>query len=53
MLRTASLGPVILPPLVAFYHRPETVADIVDQTVGKVLDQFGIAHELFRRWAGG
>jgi hypothetical protein len=36
----------------SFYHRPETIADIVDQTVGKVLDQFDIPHNLFRRWEG-
>ena len=52
MLRTAKLGAVLLPPLVAFYHRPGSVEEIIDQTVGKVLDQLGVEHELFRRWAG-
>lgn len=51
--RCADLGAVILPPMVAFYHRPKTVEEIVDQTVGKVLDTLGIEHKLFRRWAGG
>ena len=46
----ADMGAVILPPMPAFYHRPETVEDIVDQTVGKILDQFGVDHGLFRRW---
>ncbi|MFZ5584813.1 MAG: UbiX family flavin prenyltransferase [Thermodesulfobacteriota bacterium] len=52
MQKAARLGAVILPPMPAFYHRPATVEDIVNQTVGKVLDQFGVAHELFARWAG-
>jgi 4-hydroxy-3-polyprenylbenzoate decarboxylase len=43
-------GVVILPPMPAFYHRPRTIADLVDQTVGKILDQFGIETELFQRW---
>lgn len=53
MARAASLGAVILPPMPAFYHRPQSVLDIVRQTVGKVLDQFGVEHELFQRWQGG
>jgi 4-hydroxy-3-polyprenylbenzoate decarboxylase len=45
-------GAVILPPFPAFYHRPESVKQIIDQTVGKILDQFGIEHNLFKRWSG-
>jgi 4-hydroxy-3-polyprenylbenzoate decarboxylase len=45
-------GAVILPPMPAFYHQPKTIADLVDQTVGKVLDQFGLDHHLFKRWQG-
>jgi 4-hydroxy-3-polyprenylbenzoate decarboxylase len=52
MHRAADLGAVILPPAPAFYQRPQTVADIVDQTVGKMLDLFEVAHTLFRRWGG-
>jgi 4-hydroxy-3-polyprenylbenzoate decarboxylase len=52
MARAASLGAVILPPMPAFYHRPATLMDIVRQGVGKVLDQFGVAHQLFERWQG-
>jgi len=51
--RCADLGAVILPPMVAFYHRPRTIEEIVDQTVGKVLDALRIEHNLFRRWKGG
>jgi flavin prenyltransferase len=53
MTAVTEMGGVILPPVPAFYHRPQTIADIVDQTVGKILDQFGIRHELFSRWGGG
>lgn len=45
-------GAVVLPPMPAFYTRPQTVDDIVDHTVGKALDQFDIAHQLFKRWKG-
>jgi polyprenyl P-hydroxybenzoate/phenylacrylic acid decarboxylase-like protein len=45
-------GGTILPPVPAFYHRPETIDDLLRQTAGKVLDQFGIAHQLFTRWSG-
>ena len=44
-------GAVVLPPVPAFYHRPKTIQDLLDQTVGKVLDQFDIEHDLFRRWS--
>ncbi|HEX7004740.1 MAG TPA: UbiX family flavin prenyltransferase [Trueperaceae bacterium] len=45
-------GAVIMPPVPAFYHQPITLEDIVDQSVGKALDQFGIDAGLFRRWQG-
>jgi len=53
MIAVTELGGVILPPAPSFYHQPKTVADIVDHTVGKVLDQFRIPHRLFDPWAGG
>lgn len=46
-------GAVVLPPVPAFYHEPRTIDDLVDQTVGKALDQFGLEHALFKRWRGG
>ncbi len=52
MTRAAELGAVILPPMPAFYHQPESVMDLVHQSIGKALDQLGIEHELFRRWDG-
>ena len=50
MTAIVEMGGVILPPMPAFYHAPKTIMDLVDQTVGKVLDQFEIEHDLFRRW---
>ncbi len=50
MARAASYGAVVMPPVPAFYHRPQTLDDIINQTVGKALDLFDISHRLFRRW---
>lgn len=50
MMRASRMGAVILPPVPAFYHKPKTIDDLIDQTVGKILDQFSIDGELFRRW---
>lgn len=50
MVRATELGAVILPPMPAFYHAPETIDDLINQTVGKILDQFQIDHALFKRW---
>ncbi len=50
MVAVTEAGATVLPPTPAFYHRPETIADLIDQTVGKVLDQFAIPHKLFERW---
>jgi 4-hydroxy-3-polyprenylbenzoate decarboxylase len=52
MLRLTDMGAIIFPPLPAFYHRPQTVQDIVDHTVGRVLDLFDVEHALFERWSG-
>ncbi len=48
--RAAEMGAHIIPPVPAFYHHPETIDDIVNHSVGKVLDFFEIEHSLFRRW---
>jgi polyprenyl P-hydroxybenzoate/phenylacrylic acid decarboxylase-like protein len=50
MVAVTEAGAVVLPPVPAFYHQPRTIEDLIDHTVGKVLDQFGIAHDLYRRW---
>ena len=52
MHELALYGATILPPVPGFYVLPKTVAEIVDHSVGKALDQLGIAHALFERWSG-
>ena len=52
MLALAEIGGVILPPMPAFYHRPKTIDDIVNHTVGRILDRLGIFHTLVREWTG-
>lgn len=50
MLKLARAGAVILPPMPTFYHRPASVQDIVDQTVGRILDRLGLENDLVKRW---
>lgn len=50
MLKLARLGVRIIPAMPGFYSHPQTVADIVNFVVGKMLDQLGIEGELFKRW---
>ncbi|MBI5593980.1 MAG: UbiX family flavin prenyltransferase [Deltaproteobacteria bacterium] len=52
MLKVARAGAVLHPPVPAFYHRPESVRDIVNATVGRVLDHLGISHHLAAEWNG-
>lgn len=52
MLALARMGVVIAPPVPAFYHRPASVADIVDHTVARVLDQLGLELPGASRWPG-
>jgi 4-hydroxy-3-polyprenylbenzoate decarboxylase len=52
MLKVARAGALLHPPVPAFYHRPETVRDIVNATVGRVLDHLGISHHLAAEWNG-
>lgn len=52
MLKLSRMGAVILPPMPAFYHNPQSVDDIVDHTVARVLDQFGIEMAGAPRWSG-
>ncbi len=52
MSMVAETGAVLLPPMPAFYNQPKTLDDLINQTVGKVLDQFHIDHNLFNRWQG-
>ena len=50
MASLTRMGAVIFPPVPAFYHRPKTLNDIINQTVTRILDQFDIDVELFHRW---
>ena len=50
MVKLADLGAIILPPIPAFYFFPKTIDDLINHTVGKVLDSFGMNHHLFNRW---
>lgn len=54
MTQAAELGAIIMPPVPAFYHRPQSINEIIDQTVNRILDQFDIElpSDLFTRWNG-
>lgn len=54
MTQVVEMGAILLPPMPAFYHHPQTLDDIINQTVGHVLDLFGIQlnADLFERWRG-
>lgn len=52
MVAVTEVGAVVLPPMPAFYHKPQTIDEIVNQSVGKALDQFGLEGSLFKRWTG-
>ncbi len=52
MTQVTETGAVILPPMPAFYHLPKTLDDIINQSVNKALDQFGVDITLFERWTG-
>lgn len=51
MLKLARLGVAIAPPVPAFYQGPKTLEDMVNFIAGKILDRFGVEHDLFKRWA--
>ncbi|SFO26991.1 flavin prenyltransferase UbiX [Nitrosospira briensis] len=50
MLKLARSGVIILPPNAGFYHHPQTVQDMVDFVVARILDHLGITHKLMPRW---
>jgi len=53
MLAATENGAIIMPPVPAFYHRPRTIDDIVNQTVGRALDLFDIDAGIVKRWRSG
>jgi flavin prenyltransferase len=52
MEKLTEMGAIIFPPVPAFYHKPSTIEDLINYTVGKTLDMFDINHNLFYRWPG-
>jgi 4-hydroxy-3-polyprenylbenzoate decarboxylase len=52
MTRLARAGAIILPANPGFYHRPQSVAQVVDFIVARILDRLGVAHDLLPRWGG-
>ncbi len=54
MVQVSEMGAILFPPMPAFYHRPKTVGDIINQTVNRVLDvlKIELEHDLFDRWTG-
>jgi flavin prenyltransferase len=52
MMRLTDMGAILFPPVPAFYHRPETLEDIVRHTIGKILDLFDLEVPNFKRWSG-
>lgn len=53
MTQVTEYGAVVLPPVPAFYHQPASLDDVINQSIGKALDQFGLEANLFARWNGG
>ncbi len=52
MVTVTEMGGIVFPPLPAFYHRPQSIAEMVDHTCGRVLDLFGVEQDFSPRWSG-
>jgi 4-hydroxy-3-polyprenylbenzoate decarboxylase len=52
MTAVTEMGGIIFPPLPGFYHHPASITEMVDHTIGRVLDLFDLPHALTPRWAG-
>lgn len=50
MLQASRMGAILLPPVPALYFHPKTIDDLINHTIGKVLDLFNMNHHLFKRW---
>jgi 4-hydroxy-3-polyprenylbenzoate decarboxylase len=53
MLAFAEMGGIVFPPVPAFYQKPQTIDDIVGDTVARVLERMGLGHEAVPEWTGG
>lgn len=52
MARVTEMGAIIFPLVTAFYHKPRTIQELIDHTVGKIMDLFDLEHTLFLPWSG-
>jgi 4-hydroxy-3-polyprenylbenzoate decarboxylase len=52
MARVTEIGATILPPIPAFYGHPQTIGDLIDETLGRVLSHLGVENDLYTRWEG-
>lgn len=52
LTQASEIGAIVMPPMPAFYPKPETIEDMVDHTIGRVLDLYAIEHSLSKRWTG-
>lgn len=52
MLKLSRMGAIIMPPIPAFYHKPKKIEDLINHSVGRVLEAFNIEHDLYQRWTG-
>jgi 4-hydroxy-3-polyprenylbenzoate decarboxylase len=52
LTQASEIGAIVMPPMPAFYPMPRTIEEMVDHTIGRVLDLFAIEHSLSKRWTG-
>jgi 4-hydroxy-3-polyprenylbenzoate decarboxylase len=52
MIKLVEVGVIVLPAMPGFYHKPKSMDDLITHVVGKILDQFRIEHNIFKRWGG-
>lgn len=52
LTQASEIGAIVMPPMPAFYPMPKTIEEMVDHTIGRVLDLFAIEHSLSKRWTG-
>ena len=52
LTQASEIGAIVMPPMPAFYPKPESIEDMVDHTIGRVLDLYAIDHSLSKRWTG-
>jgi 4-hydroxy-3-polyprenylbenzoate decarboxylase len=52
MVRATEIGATVFPPIPAFYGHPQTIHDLIDETLGRVLSHLGVENELYTRWEG-